>query len=173
MFWGKCFSLSLLTFLCLPELSLAITLKPTDLTADSTESIENIEDEAESLDTQPEQRLARRRIRVRPRVRGAVRRSIRRSRRRALRRGVRRNFRRSWRSGRAIRRTVRGLTGIGIGAAIADVIDDDRDRTEAIIIEAEKELRDRDYYNALYEDQSLDQGGYYGDDFGGDFGDDF
>ena len=68
------------------------------------------------------------------------------------------------RNRRTAGRIVRGVIGIGLGAAIAESNRNNRNNSEVIIIERDQELESRGYYDELYKCEHLNQGGYYNAD---------
>ena len=131
------------------------------ITTPLIESIENTENLIGQRRRNRTRRRARRRSRPRPyRPR---RRAFRRARRREFRHSLRNEARR-YRRRNAAGRLITGVVGAGIGAAIAESNRNNRRDTEVIIIDQGQELRERTYYDALYECDHLDQGGYYNAD---------
>ena len=144
----KVISFALLASLGVPQISLA-----TELTANPIVQ-ETIDSESLELDEMPTL-IARR-----PRPDKPHRRKRRRNRKRRIRREIRGEIR-DRRNRRTAARIIRGVIGIGIGAAIAESNRNNRNNSEVIIIERDRELEERGYYDELYKCEHLDQGGYY------------
>ena len=151
MFCQKTISFALLASLGFPQISLAAELTIDSLTQKTFDSV--------ALDVVEQQFL----IAQRPYPSNPERRRYRRNRKRRIRREIRDEVRRE-RNRRTAGRIIRGVIGIGIGAAIAESNRNNRNNSEVIIIERDQELESRGYYDELYKCEHLNQGGYYNAD---------
>ena len=148
MLYHKVISFALLASLGCPQISLATEL------AANTIVQETVDSGSLELDELPTP-IARR-----PRPNRPHRRKRRWNRKRRIRREIRGEIR-DRRNRRTAARIIRGVIGIGIGAAIAESNRNNRNNSEVIIIERDRELESRGYYDELYKCEHLNQGGYY------------
>ncbi len=164
MFKEKSISLALLAVLGLPQICLAENLATTNVSSQTKDLIEFPEDNIIIADrrdkVRKELRKRRREVRSDRRDRYRDSRDYRRDRRREFRDDVRDSARRA-RNRRTARRVIRGVTAVGVGAAIANQNRNDRNNTETIIIDQGDNLRNRNYHDDLYRCRHLQQGGYY------------
>ena len=144
----KIISFALLASLGVPQISLATELAANAIVQETIDS--------ESLELDELQTLIARR----PRPNKPYRRKRSRNRKRRIRQEIRGEIRRE-RDRRTAARIIRGVVGIGIGAAIAESNRNNRNNSEVIIIERDRELESRGYYDELYKCEHLEQGGYY------------
>ena len=151
MRYHKVISFALLASLGVPQVSLATELTTNPIVQETIDSDSFELDELPTLITR------------RPRPNKPHRRKRRRNRKRRIRQEIRGEIR-DRRNRRTAARIIRGVIGIGIGAAIAESNRNNRSNSEIIIIERDRELESRGYYDELYKCEHLDQGGYYNAD---------